>query len=205
MNRSLLRNVRFSFERVWGAFVGVVCLLIGCVIGIFGGISSVEAADDWPQFRGPTGQGISTATHVPLEWNSTKNVKWKTEIPGRGWSSPALSKGRIYLTTAVSRESEPVSLRALAVDAAEWRDRLGRRGFPLEYSYQGCAALKEQSGQSDPHCAGGDEFTFILGIWGLRPSVLMERSSGLKRAELRACSRQWRQPNLDWELTDIQL
>ncbi len=115
---SLFRKVFFSFHSVHGTFVVAVCLLMGLANGIFGGITSLIAADDWPEFRGPTGQGISTATHVPLEWSPTKNVKWKTEIPGRGWSSPALSKGRIYLTSAVSRESEPVSLQALAVDAA---------------------------------------------------------------------------------------
>jgi outer membrane protein assembly factor BamB len=118
MNMSLLRKVFFSFECIRGFFVVVVFLLMDGVIGICGGISSLNAADDWPQFRGPTGQGISTATHVPLEWSSTKNIKWRTEIPGRGWSSPVLCKGRVYLTTAVSRESEPVSLRALAVNAA---------------------------------------------------------------------------------------
>jgi outer membrane protein assembly factor BamB len=107
-----------SLKRARTALTGVSCLLLVCVLGTFGGASSLYAADDWPQFRGPTGQGISTATDVPLEWSSTKNVKWKTEIPGRGWSSPVLSRGRVYLTTAISRESEPISLRALAVDAS---------------------------------------------------------------------------------------
>ncbi len=115
---NLLRTSCSCLKRARNALAGVTCLLLSSVVGIFGGIPSLIAADDWPQFRGPTGQGISTATHVPLEWSSTKNVQWKKEIPGRGWSSPALSMGRIYLTTAVSRESEPVSLRALAVDAA---------------------------------------------------------------------------------------
>ena len=115
---NLLRKSFSSTQRARNALAGLICLLLSSVIGIFGGTSTLYAADDWPQFRGPTGQGISTATHVPLEWSSTKNVKWKTEIPGLGWSSPVLSKGRIYLTTAVSRESEPASLRALAVNVA---------------------------------------------------------------------------------------
>jgi outer membrane protein assembly factor BamB len=115
---NLLRKSSSSIKRARNALASVTCLLLVCVIGTIGETASLYAADDWPQFRGPTGQGISTATRVPLEWSSTKNVKWKTEIPGRGWSSPALSKGMIYLTTAVSRESEPVSLRALAVDAS---------------------------------------------------------------------------------------
>jgi len=57
-------------------------------------------AEDWPQFRGPTGQGISQEKNLPTEWGPAKNVKWKTPIAGRGWSSPVLSQGRFYLTTA---------------------------------------------------------------------------------------------------------
>jgi outer membrane protein assembly factor BamB len=58
-------------------------------------------AEDWPQFRGPTGDGISLATNVPLTWSPTRNVKWKTSVPGRGRSSPVLLGDRIWLTTAL--------------------------------------------------------------------------------------------------------
>lgn len=73
-------------------------------------------AEDWPQFRGPTGQGISTAKNVPVEWDATKNVAWKTPIPGRAWSSPVLVGGKLYLTTATGEKSSTV-LRALCLDA----------------------------------------------------------------------------------------
>jgi outer membrane protein assembly factor BamB len=75
------------------------------------------AADEWPQFRGPTGQGVSAATGVPVEWGPAKNVAWKTEIPGRGWSSPVLSGGRVYLTTAAGPANGAVSLYAVCLDA----------------------------------------------------------------------------------------
>ncbi|MBM3880925.1 MAG: serine/threonine protein kinase [Verrucomicrobia bacterium] len=58
------------------------------------------SADDWPQFRGPTGDGISAATGVPLTWSANQNVKWKTSVPGRGRSSPVILRERIWLTTA---------------------------------------------------------------------------------------------------------
>jgi outer membrane protein assembly factor BamB len=83
-------------------------------------IESLMAAD-WPQFRGPTGDGVSKATGVPTEWSSTENVAWKQAIPGSGWSSPVLSKGRLYITAAVEGEDETVSLRALCLDAADGR------------------------------------------------------------------------------------
>ena len=74
------------------------------------------ASDDWPQFRGPTGQGISTATGIPTEWNTRKNVAWSVEIPGRGWSSPVISGGKIYLTTSMATPRGPVSLFAICLD-----------------------------------------------------------------------------------------
>ncbi len=81
--------------------------------------SLVGAADAWPQFRGPGGQGISTATNVPLHWSSTNNIAWKIAVPGHGWSSPVVTVGKIYLTTAVAGDGEAaISLRALCFDAA---------------------------------------------------------------------------------------
>lgn len=80
------------------------------------------AAGDWPEFRGPTGQGHSSATQLPLHWSATENVAWKTAIPGSGWSSPVLVGGKLYLTTAAPIEGSPdLSLRALCVSAADGR------------------------------------------------------------------------------------
>jgi outer membrane protein assembly factor BamB len=57
-------------------------------------------ANDWPRFRGPTEDGHAKVKSLPLNWSATKNVKWKVPVPGKGWSSPVLSDGKIYLTTA---------------------------------------------------------------------------------------------------------
>ncbi len=80
-----------------------------------------HAADEWPQFRGPDGQGHSDARNVPIEWSDTQHVAWKTEIPGKGWSSPVLSKGKLYLTTALGEKGGDVTLSALCVDAKDGR------------------------------------------------------------------------------------
>ncbi len=79
--------------------------------------STPGPAGEWPQFRGPEGQGISTAKAVPVKWSATENVAWKVEPPGKGWSSPVISQGKIYFTSAVG-QSPAVSLRALCLDAA---------------------------------------------------------------------------------------
>ncbi len=92
---------------------------IFCVVGLRG--LAAGAAEDWPEFRGPTGQGISTVTGLPVEWSATKNVVWKVAVPGSGWSSPAISDGKIFLTTGVRNAGGGVALRTLALDAATGR------------------------------------------------------------------------------------
>ncbi len=91
------------------------------------------AADDWPEFRGPDRQGHADVNNLPLRWGPKKNVTWRIEVDGQGWSSPSLAQGRLYLTAAVPilrTEPEPASeeadkpdwsLRALCFDAASGR------------------------------------------------------------------------------------
>jgi outer membrane protein assembly factor BamB len=54
----------------------------------------------WPQFRGPDGQGHSNEKRVPLKWSETESIAWKTAVPGSGWSSPVIASGQIWLTSA---------------------------------------------------------------------------------------------------------
>jgi outer membrane protein assembly factor BamB len=72
-------------------------------------------SEDWPQFRGPTGQGHSLERGLPAEWSESRNIIWKTAIGGRGWSSPVIAGGRVWITTAMT-EGSGASLRALAFD-----------------------------------------------------------------------------------------
>jgi hypothetical protein len=62
---------------------------------------AADPSYNWPQWRGPAGQGISPEQDLPAEWSATENVAWKTPIPGRGHSSPIVWEDRIFLTTAV--------------------------------------------------------------------------------------------------------
>jgi outer membrane protein assembly factor BamB len=55
----------------------------------------------WAQWRGPDSQGISTETGLPTEWSGTKNIKWKTALPGKGHSSPIVWGDKIFLTTSI--------------------------------------------------------------------------------------------------------
>jgi outer membrane protein assembly factor BamB len=70
-------------------------------------------AENWPRFRGPSGQGMSAERNLPLHWSDTENVAWKTPIPGEGWSSPVIWDDRIFLT---STTDEGRSCHVLCVD-----------------------------------------------------------------------------------------
>jgi len=89
------------------------------VTGLVLVLSVSTARADWPQFRGPTAQGHADGK-LPTEWAADKNVTWKVPVAGKGWSSPVIVGGRIYLTTAVPSSEEKdanQSLRAVALDA----------------------------------------------------------------------------------------
>lgn len=69
-------------------------------------LTAGPAAENWPQWRGPHGQGISTETALPSEWSPAKNVVWKTALP-HGHSSPIVWEDRIFLTSAIEGEAVP--------------------------------------------------------------------------------------------------
>ncbi len=58
------------------------------------------SAENWPGFRGPTGQGSSTEKNLPLAWSLTENLAWRVEVPGVGWSSPVVWEDCVFVTTA---------------------------------------------------------------------------------------------------------
>lgn len=76
---------------------------------------------DWPEFRGPTGQGHATAVRIPADLDPAASPVWKIPVPGKGWSSPVVVGHRVFLTTAVPDADEAPtrqSLRVLCFDAA---------------------------------------------------------------------------------------
>jgi hypothetical protein len=65
------------------------------------------SAENWPQWRGPGGLGISKEQRLPTEWAPDKNMLWKTELPGTGHSSPVVWGDRIFLTSVIEGEKLP--------------------------------------------------------------------------------------------------
>ncbi len=75
--------------------------------------ATLFAAGEWPQFRGPAGDGHSAATGLPVKFGEDEHVKWKTAIHGKAWSSPVIWGSQIWLTTATEEGTE---LSAVCVD-----------------------------------------------------------------------------------------
>jgi outer membrane protein assembly factor BamB len=70
--------------------------------------------ESWPAFRGPTGDGHAPAgANPPITWSETENVRWKAAVPGKGWSSPVVLDGRIWMTSATEDGKQ---LSAVALD-----------------------------------------------------------------------------------------
>jgi outer membrane protein assembly factor BamB len=80
--------------------------------------ATILHAENWPQFRGPNGQGVSAEQRLPLQWSATDNLAWKTAIPGESWSSPVVWNDRIFLTTATEGGAR---CRVLSLDRATGR------------------------------------------------------------------------------------
>jgi outer membrane protein assembly factor BamB len=98
-------------------------ILAYCAVALAASFS-FSLAEDWPQWRGPTGQGIASDRPVPIKWNETENIAWKTPIRGKGWSSPVILGDQIWLTTAeLKPDTEENIKRRLAANTG---------GQPLE-------------------------------------------------------------------------
>ena len=97
----------------------------------FAAPSVAVAADDWREFRGPTGQGHAPDVALPLEWSETDNVVWKSPVPGRGWSSPVIADGRLWLTTSIDSTGNG-SLRLLAYNTETGNEVVNREIFRVD-------------------------------------------------------------------------
>lgn len=113
-----------------------------CGMTLFLTIASLVSAENWTRFRGPNGQGISSEVDLPVTWSATKNIEWKTSIPGKGWSSPIVYKDRIYLTTATE---DGVSCHIVCVDR-----RNGTVSWDKEVHRQKTGPMRRQNSFATP-------------------------------------------------------
>ncbi|MDD4821652.1 MAG: PQQ-binding-like beta-propeller repeat protein [Bacteroidales bacterium] len=83
---------------------------IGLIAWIVASSMSVTQAENWANWRGPNGDGISNETNLPTKWDSTTNVLWKSPIPGVGHSSPIIWEDKLFTLTAYPEKNEKALL-----------------------------------------------------------------------------------------------
>src|SRR5881392_826368 len=90
---------------------------------------SAWASEDWPQFRGPNGDGRSDSRDLPLIWSESENAKWRTPVHGKAWSSPVILDDQVWLTTATEDGRE---LFVVCVDRGTGRILRDEKIFEVE-------------------------------------------------------------------------
>lgn len=127
----------------------LLALVLGVVFFFFFSLITERVqAENWPEFRGPGGEGHSSTKNLPLEWDQKKNVTWKKRVIGKGWSSPIYYNGRLYLTTALSAfegDAGDQSLRALCMEA-----KSGEPVWNIEVFYQLSHGIQEKNSHASP-------------------------------------------------------
>ncbi|MEX0793105.1 MAG: PQQ-binding-like beta-propeller repeat protein [Pirellulaceae bacterium] len=86
-------------------------------------LMSTNLQAEWPQFRGPRGDGVAEVKDAPLRWSPTENIAWRTEVPGTGWSSPVLLGDKIWITTADVEEATKEQFEKKLADAPPFAQR----------------------------------------------------------------------------------
>jgi len=82
--------------KAWLSLTGLACAMMLAT----GDLRGDEAA--WPQFRGPDSNPVGINARLAEKWSKTENVEWSAEIPGRGWSSPVVTGGKVFVTFATT-------------------------------------------------------------------------------------------------------
>jgi outer membrane protein assembly factor BamB len=123
-------------------------------------------AEDWPCFRGPGRQGISQEKGVPTQWSATSNVRWKTAIPGEGWSSPIVSGDRVFVTTALE---DGVSLHLICLDRTS-----GKIAWDKEIAKQKAGHKSDQNSYATSTPATDGQRVYVVACDGRILAVSMD-------------------------------
>jgi outer membrane protein assembly factor BamB len=107
----------------WSPRALLLCLALGSA-----SVGAADPATDWPQFRGPQGDGVARQAKPPTTWGEKDHVKWSTPIRGKGWASPVIAGNRIWIATATEDGRE---LSLLGVDAVTGKITSDRKLFEV--------------------------------------------------------------------------
>lgn len=122
-----------ELDRICKVIASCVLLrLAGLVCALFLALPTVHGQDiAWPQFRGPDSNPVGAHARLAERWSKTENVEWSQEIPGRGWSSPIVTAGKVYVTTATTEgKSKPPQVGTEYSN--EYVAELQKQGLPMD-------------------------------------------------------------------------
>ena len=105
-------------------------------------VCDLVQAENWMRFRGPTGQGLSNETNLPVTWSATESVKWKTSLQGKGWSSPIVYEDLIFLTASTE---EGVSCQVFCLNRKD-----GSVNWTTEVHRQKPGPMRKQNSYATP-------------------------------------------------------
>lgn len=78
--------------------------ILGIALATAGALADTQA-EDWPNWRGPSGDGVAEGVRYPIQWDEETNVKWRVDLPGPGNSSPIISGSRVFISQPVADEN----------------------------------------------------------------------------------------------------
>lgn len=98
-------------------------------------------AENWPRWRGPDGNAVSGESPLPVQWNSKQNVRWKTKVPGEGFSSPIVWEDRVFVTSALEKGTRRI-VHCLDRKSGKilWSSELAHKGPEVAWRMTGHAA-----------------------------------------------------------------
>jgi outer membrane protein assembly factor BamB len=80
------------------------------LVVLFFFVAGLIRAENWPGWRGPSGDGVSTGKGIPTKWSSTENIAWKIAVPGEGHSSPIVWGDKVFLTSSLTEKNKRILL-----------------------------------------------------------------------------------------------
>ncbi|MEO6237981.1 MAG: PQQ-binding-like beta-propeller repeat protein, partial [Vicinamibacterales bacterium] len=156
----------------------------------------------WPQWRGPHATGVSTTADPPLEWSETRNIRWKTEIPGRGSSSPVIWGDKVFVLSAVPAGADtaashvarggvqprvPHRFVTYALDRKTGKvlwERTGRESTPHEGSHPQFGTYASSSAITDGQRVFSFFDSFGLYAYDMDGQLLWEKDLGDKKMRM---------------------
>ena len=121
----------------------ILRLILSAVLGI-AVTAGQAAAENWPHWRGPTMNGISTEKNLPVEWSDTKNVAWKVALPGSAGASPVVWKDRVFVTSMDGQSQLLICISTAGKTL--WQKVVGK----------GNKNARRDEGNSAAHTSGGE-------------------------------------------------